>query len=675
MKTLNWKHSVWIVVVIAVALCGVTLVLGRAQTVQAEPVCDRYVLAIDASDQGDCSDEAHPCRTVQYALAQAQPGDRICVADHSLAPGPTVYTGTVVITKGVTLDGAWEAACVDPSDLTCSFTAIACSPERVVLDAEGAGRVVSITGAITPAIRCFTITGGDAAGLRGDVEPSNDAGGGIYSRDAAPRIEGNVISGNFGCTACTAGYGRGGGIYLRNAPATAVVSGNLIAHNVADDGTWGQGGGILLQDSAAQVRNNTIRNNRAGFSAGDGGGIGVREGSPIIAGNAITANVAGRAVSAGGGGIWVWTGGRVTVTDNLIAANRALSGTADPMMSGRGGGLAFQAREQGSMLLRSNIFEENLATVGGRGSGGGIYAAGAAAGSRIEANTVRGNQGSLAGDGDGGGITVMESTLTLQGNRIELNEATFSSVRMGAGGGIYGYSGTLEVRGNYLYGNQASRGDAGFGGGIYCGDEEQAVKITLDGNTILNNVATTGPMGRGGGVRLGLVAAFTMTNNVVAHNLAGELGSGVAVAVAEGVMAHNTIAANAFSGEGTGISVGNDVTVTLYNNVIVSQTVGISVTLPENSSVWATHTLFQGNGLDYGVGVTSTDEIAGPVRLDGDYHLRPGSSAIDAGLALAWIKRDIDGDLRPIGSAPDVGADEVGNLIYLPLIVRNGSTR
>ena len=236
---------------------------------RAQGTCDRYVLAFDGGDTTDCSDENLPCRTVQYAIDQASDGDVICVADYvdGIIPGPTTYAETIVVTKSITLDGAWEAGCMGIHPRLCSFTAVPCAPEKVVLDAQECGRVISISGNITPTIDCFTITGGDADELGGDPGGSN-AGGGIYSRDAAPIVVHNIITGNFGCDFCTSTYGRGGGIYLLNAPATAVISGNLIANNVADESTWGQGGGIMLRDSDAQVLSNTIEYNRAGHSAG-----------------------------------------------------------------------------------------------------------------------------------------------------------------------------------------------------------------------------------------------------------------------------------------------------------------------------------------------------------------------------------------------------------------------
>lgn len=175
-----------------------TFQLGLHTTQAATAVtCDRFVLGVDSSDiANDCSDEAHPCRTVQHAIDQAIAGDRICVAKHTLA-GPLVYPERLVITKSVTLDGAWEAMCVDPRNLTCSFWSIPCDSTNVTLNGAGVGRVISITNA-SPTIHCFTITGGNAGGAAGD--PNH--GGGIAARNAAPIIVSNVITGNYAARRC-----------------------------------------------------------------------------------------------------------------------------------------------------------------------------------------------------------------------------------------------------------------------------------------------------------------------------------------------------------------------------------------------------------------------------------------------------------------------------------------
>lgn len=61
----------------------------------------------------------------------------------------------------------------------------------------------------------------------------------------------------------------------------------------------------------------------------------------------------------------------------------------------------------------------------------------------------------------------------------------------------------------------------------------------------------------------------------------------------------------------------------------------------------------------------------------GDLHLTPlAAAAIDQAAALPQVPDDYDGDARPIGPAPDVGADEYGtppaydHYLYLPLVIK-----
>jgi putative cofactor-binding repeat protein len=780
---------------------GLLIVLGGTrQSVQAAASCDRYVLGIDAGDEGDCSDEGDPCRTVQYAVSQADPGDHICVAKHSLA-GPLVYTGTVVITKSVTLDGAWEGMCVDPNNLNCAFQSIPCDPANVTLDAEGNGRVISITGHVAPTIHCFTVTGGDAAGLGGDpgTTVENDAGGGIYSRDAAPIITQNVITGNYGCEICPAAYGRGGGIYLLNAPATAVISGNVIAENVADDSTWGRGGGLMLRDSSTRVVHNTIRDNRAGLSAGDGGGLEIQHGMPTVADNVIHHNVAGQAVRGTGGGIHVWSATTAHIERNRIYNNWAIDGTGDATLTSTGGGISFQGWPTATVIIRDNVIYSNIASPFSPhvGHGGGIYLSDLITPSIVSGNVVYDNYGGYNYDGNGGGLYVRESEVaiadnritensaswagghgeggglllaggtvllhnnvitgnfgggfpgfpstatglgggvaavdgatTLRGNRIESNGATngdnwgwgggiygaggtihiidnqiahnwgsssstagdssfgggvaltgtigliedndvlsnrVTDAQFGAGGGIYAGTGTYHIAGNVISGNLASALNYGYGGGVYV----QFNEPWLDANTILHNQATTGNNGYGGGVRVAACDAFTLTNNIIARNDAATTGSGLVVAAGSvGQVVHNTIAENQ-GGIGVGVHVGSDSHLALTNNIVISHWQGLANSDPATSIVTATHTLFEANGSDYGGGVTSVAEVAGPAALLPDYHLSTASNAIANALPLAWITHDVDGDTRPLGSAPDLGADEVWSTLFLPLIFRD----
>lgn len=84
---------------------------------------------------------------------------------------------------------------------------------------------------------------------------------------------------------------------------------------------------------------------------------------------------------------------------------------------------------------------------------------------------------------------------------------------------------------------------------------------------------------------------------------------------------------------------------------------------PNVNEVIAEHNLYFNNG-GSNIGLTSdTDFLAGEDPLFseaevGDFHLTAWSPAIDQGKVLSEVTTDFDGQPRPYGSAPDIGADE-----------------
>lgn len=720
-------------------MLGLLALAGPPAARAAGGDCDRYVVnGGNNAEDNNCSNPNNPCKTVQYALGWASDGETICVADRDDLAGASTYYGPIVITKSVTLDGAW-AAHPNPLGAGWMFTPTACHPENVVLSGNRTARVISITNA-SPTIRCFTITGGNASSATGDAH----CGGGIAARDAAPIIVSNIITGNYGCqgAACT-GNGRGGGICMVNILPTAVISNNLIANNVADNAAIGQGGGLYLEDASPQVLSNTIQGNRAGQSAGDGGGIfaALKTGGPLlIADNYILQNVAGQADQGDGGGIFVWSSAPVTIERNWIELNNALRGTASAGLYSRGGGIYFDGP---LAVIRNNRVKSNVATLlDRRGLGGGMYLHGLSASAVVAGNVVAyDNRASYVADGRGGGIYLDDCYATVANNHVFGNYA--ASRTPADGGGIYVNGGGGVIQGNVITGNSAilftpagewaygggmavsgtvalvqdnliARNTAawgssarGVGGGVYVwagaprfvanrvlsnttGGESIALGFGggfalmgaspwLESNIILDNQAIGAEEGTGGGMDIRSCHYFTLTNNIIARNgisttgVVSASGSGIYIGTSgaiRGQVAHNTIVAN-LTGDGVGVCVGTSSQVLLYNNIIVSQTVGITNAGAPTSTVTATHTLFEGNGLNYGAGVTSTNQVPGPAGLTADYHLQSGSNAIGHAITLTWVTRDIDGDPRPLG-LPDVGADEyVLARIYLPLVLRN----
>jgi uncharacterized protein (DUF3820 family) len=84
---------------------------------------------------------------------------------------------------------------------------------------------------------------------------------------------------------------------------------------------------------------------------------------------------------------------------------------------------------------------------------------------------------------------------------------------------------------------------------------------------------------------------------------------------------------------------------------------------PNRNNVVADHNLYYANGRA-NVGLSAdTNFIANqdPLFVDalgGNFHLLEGSPAIDHAISLAQVTLDFDGQSRPFGAAPDIGADE-----------------
>jgi len=476
------------------------VVLAVPARASAQGGCDRFVLGIDTSDTGDCSDETAPCETIQYAIDQAVGGDTICVASHALA-GPLVYNESLSITKSITLDGAWVGMCVDPNNLTCTVDPTPCNPANVTIDAGGMGRAITIDGSgapgtVAPTIRCVTITGGDADGLGGDIGGSH-AGGGIFSRDAAPIIANSVITGNFGCDVCSGANGCGGGIYLLNAPDSAVVRDSVIAHNTADNTSWGRGGGVMLRDSDAQIVDNVIEENRAGASAGDGGGVAVFGGSAAIRDNEVLDNIGGLSGRGQGGGIY-GEGGTLAISGNLIAKN--LGSLHD---SAFGGGVALT---ETTALIWGNRLISNTATLDSGGQGGGIY--GGLGSYEVVGNVISGNLASAVNAGNGGGVYFQFDSVWLEGNTITDNSASPGVIA--AGGGVrLAVVDPFTLTNNVIAGNGPAREGAGVA--ILDGTDGE-----LAHNTIVNNHG-----GDGVGVLVRGSSNVTLTNNIVTGHQVG----------------------------------------------------------------------------------------------------------------------------------------------------------
>ena len=348
--------------------------------------------------------------------------------------------------------------------------------------------------------------------------------------------------------------------------------------------------------------------------------------------------------------------------------------------------------------------DANPTTLDAQGQGRVLYITGDIS-ATIEGLRVTGGDAAGLGGGQGcdagGGVYVNNATATISNNQVFNNTAR-------CGGGLCLFldlqEGAATLSGNTIFSNTAD-----FCGGLsvespiicplrgnsVCSNTNDtcgvlslaAINTTLSGNTITDNSANYG-----GGLCLSLRAAM-LVNNLVVHNRADILGSGLVVAGSWTHLMHTTISRNS-GGDGSGIYVLEircegppglwlvyPSAVALTNTILVSHTVGITVTAGNTATLeatlWGTDTW--ANTTDWGGAgtiITGTRNYWGaPSFLDpdaGDYHIGPGSAAIDAGVD-AEVRIDIDNEPRPY-QGYDLGADEYWpefERIYLPLVLRN----
>jgi len=318
----------------------------------------------------------------------------------------------------------------------------------------------------------------------------------------------------------------------------------------------------------------------------------------------------------------------------------------------------------------------NPTTLDAQGQGRVLYITGYTSptvkGLRITGGDATGLGGGPYDSGAGGGIYISNAGATISDNRMLDN----ISLR---GGGLYLTNGDQStISGNIIVSNTAIAG-----GGLYL-DRSDA---TISGNTIVSNTASYG----GGAYLYGgwsylYSSGATLTNNVIADNRADIAGAGLYVNGSSPILSHTTIARNS-GGDGSGVFVTGHGTiifqyvesnVVFRNTILVSHTVGISITrggsvedpFSLNSAMleatlwgtdtWANDTDWGGTGTIF----TGTVNIRGnPGFMDpdtGNYHISVSSAAIDRGVNTG-VEDDIDGESRPYPGGSegyDIGADE-----------------
>ncbi len=306
--------------------------------------------------------------TVQSAVdASTRPTDVVKVAGYCADMQPRAGLMQVVyLSKTLTLRGGYTVTnWTTPDPIANPST----------LDAVGQGRVLYISGNITPVIESLGIVGGSADGLGG--RGGTDVGGGVYAETA------NTVLNN--CRVFNNAADEGGGLYLSRVSNLTALNGNAIVSNTATV----DGGGLLVDHSLATLDNNQFVSNTAHFA---GGGVYVYFSSATLNGNRVFAN----AVSGYGGGVYVYQSS-ATLNGNDIASNAAAQ---------RGAGLDL---DNSTAALNGNIIWGNVVSIG---HGGGLALVNSP--TTLTNTVIADNRSNLAGGGmyiEGASQQLLHTTL------------------------------------------------------------------------------------------------------------------------------------------------------------------------------------------------------------------------------------------------------------------------
>lgn len=206
-----------------------------------------------------------------------------------------------------------------------------------VIDGRNLSRIFEVVGPVTLVLNSLTLSGGNAQSeFTGDPACAQD-GGAVCAIGATVRLENCSVKGH---------RGENGGALFVNGGTLAVI-GSEVTGNTAGS----IGGGIAAQGSTVDVAQTTVADNKIDAGGSIGGGIAVFAGASLTL---TESTLSGNTAVATGGGLEITGAGDVVVRNSTFSANTA-SGSS-------GGGIDFRSA---TSLLLSNV------TIA-RNSGGGL---------------------------------------------------------------------------------------------------------------------------------------------------------------------------------------------------------------------------------------------------------------------------------------------------------------
>jgi hypothetical protein len=322
--------------------------------------------------------------------------------------------------------------------------------------------------------------------------------------------------------------------------------------------------------------------------------------------------------------------------------------------------VTFASGETAQAVLNGFTLQNGLPTAAAGYRGGGVRIQSSSP--TITANLIRNNS---AGDA-GGGISSSFGSPLIQGNTIS-NNRQIPGWSGGVGGGGVSITGgsSVQLIGNTIVGNSWS---SASGGGVSL---FAAGSPAIKNNYIVNNSAYS----QGGGISMFNQSDALIAQNIIANNSAGS-GGGVYWLVPSGargpLLVNNTITGNS-SIKGSAIFAdGFDGQTVLLNNILTAHADHVAVYCGDFDSslpIFRFNDAISDSGIAYAGTCSDQTGFNGNFSLNplfrdaaaGDYHLKPGSPAIDAATFHSEAQVDADGVARPVdGDGNGVVAYDLG---------------
>jgi uncharacterized repeat protein (TIGR01451 family) len=560
----------------------------------------RYVNSMVGHDtENDCTDQAHPCRTLAHAVDVSAAGDTIQLE----ASGDTPYQGGVTINKDLAIEGAGQSSTmidgggitIDGADVTITGVDISGTSEEElgdgigVFSGDGAGSLhlqqstvedydtgVHVGAGSTATLTDDTLTGnGTSAG-----DDEGDDGVGLYVSGGSATVTGTSFTGN------AAGITVDEGVEAELRPSVGDSTDDLTMTDSQITGSPEHG--LELDGVSAKLTRTDVTGNN---TAGDEGGIGVFDGELTLTGSHVDGN--------GTGGLLI-QGGSVAASGSTFDDNHVVGEAGgspfDGVGIGAGGDLTLQSSSASGNDAAGVLVEEGTASI---------------AGSTLDDN---GSAASFFGAG-----------LFLVGGSASVTQSTLSDDGSGAliGGGLIAFGGTASVAGSTLSGN-----DGGIGvmssGGLRPAARSAGTRTTLFGVPV--------PSGSLRAPAPGWTPKSPGLHRSLSPN-AAELGPAVSVT-------DSTVSANTYGGTDTE---GSGSTLSLVRSTVTRNGGG---TLPSGESTEA-----------FGVaaGSGSTTKIAGSVVAGNNHTADIGADCSNGTVADETTGTIVDGGYDVIGTQDHCG--------------------